>query len=127
MHPQLRISTSQAVLPEACASRPWLQLCAVVRRTRVYTNFGPRPQRGGQPAAPANPWAQLLHFLPILLLVAFTFFSTQSEPVRPLGSALHMPAVGRVANSQDLWCVAYSKLPWVVTTGGPSVSYLADQ
>jgi hypothetical protein len=53
-------------------------------RTRVYTNFGPRAQqRGGQPAAPVNPWAQLLHFLPILLLVAFTFFSTQSEPVRP--------------------------------------------
>ena len=49
----------------------------------MYTNFGPRAQRGGQPAAPVNPWAQLLHFLPILLLVAFTFLSTQSEPVRP--------------------------------------------
>ena len=49
----------------------------------MYTNFDPRAQqRGGQPAAPVNPWTQLLHFLPILLLVAFTFFSTQSEPVR---------------------------------------------
>jgi hypothetical protein len=55
-----------------------------MHRTRVYTNFGPRAQRAGQPAAPVNPWAQLMHFLPILLLVAFTFFSTQSEPVRLL-------------------------------------------
>lgn len=56
----------------------------------MYTNFGPHAQpAGGQPATPASPWAQLLHFLPILLLVAFTFMSTQSEPVRLHKSFTH--------------------------------------
>ena len=79
-----------------------------MHRTRVYTNFGPRAQqRGGQPAAPVNPWAQLLHFLPILLLVAFTFFSTQSEPVRqpPLQCKSPHLSATRVLQAYGICCV----------------------
>ena len=55
-------------------------------RTRVYTNFGGHPfgqrqQAAGQPAQPANPLAQLLHFAPVVMLILFTFFSGSSEPV----------------------------------------------
>ena len=78
----------------------------------MYTNFGPRAQqRGGQPAAPVNPWAQLLHFLPILLLVAFTFFSTQSEPVRPPCSAGHCtcrPPCAAVPTFYAVFCTSSS-------------------
>ena len=55
----------------------------------MYTNFGGHPsaqrqaqQRAGPPPQPASPYAQLLHFVPVLILIAFTFMSTQSGPVR---------------------------------------------
>jgi hypothetical protein len=91
-------------------------------RTRVYTNFGPRAQqRGGQPAAPVNPWAQLLHFLPILLLVAFTFFSTQSEPVRPPCSAGHCtcrPPCAAVPTFYAVFCTSSSCILHQPSVGG---------
>lgn len=84
----------------------------------MYTNWPPRQQqqRQGQPAQPANPYAQLLHFLPILLLIAFTFMSTQSEPVRFLDcptspAQCHVPQVANASVVETLphdrwWTVA---------------------
>ncbi len=58
-------------------------------RTTFYTNVRPggfhRQQQGhgnGGQQQPSSPVAQLLAFLPVLLLLAFTFFSSQTEPVR---------------------------------------------
>ena len=41
-----------------------------------------RQQQGNGGQQTSSPMAQLLAFLPVLLLLAFTFFSSQSEPVR---------------------------------------------
>ena len=69
-----------------------VQLCG---RTHFYTNMRPggfARQQGGQGGGgqqSSSPMAQLLAFLPVLLLLAFTFFSSQSEPVRSWQSELN--------------------------------------
>ena len=61
-------------------------------RTQFYTNMRPAgfsqaQQRGagsGQPQAQqaSNPLVQLFGFLPVILLLFFTFFGSQPDPVR---------------------------------------------
>jgi hypothetical protein len=69
----------------------------MARRGPVFhAHFGPggfqRRRQGPQQAQPpATPAAQLLHLVPILLLLVFTFLQMPSQPVRarPLIIFLH--------------------------------------
>lgn len=57
-------------------------------------NFGgpPRqPQQGGQQQG-GNPMHGLLHLIPVVILLLFTFLSSPSEPVSPVGCLCHVYA-----------------------------------